>query len=59
MTPSGVAQAAQLTSPLGWRLRNTLVQLTPDRVQLRQLARTPSAGDLSLTTLDRPLLQRS
>jgi 2-polyprenyl-6-methoxyphenol hydroxylase-like FAD-dependent oxidoreductase len=30
-------RAAQLSSPLGWRLRNTLVRLTPDRVQLRQL----------------------
>lgn len=30
-------RAAQLSSPLGWRLRNQLVRHTPERVQLRQI----------------------
>jgi 2-polyprenyl-6-methoxyphenol hydroxylase-like FAD-dependent oxidoreductase len=30
-------RAAQLASPLGWRLRNAIVRLQPDRAQRRQL----------------------
>jgi 2-polyprenyl-6-methoxyphenol hydroxylase-like FAD-dependent oxidoreductase len=30
-------KAAQLASPLGWRLRNALVRLLPERAQFRQL----------------------
>ena len=30
-------RAAQLSIPLGWRLRNQLVRHTPERVQLRQI----------------------
>jgi 2-polyprenyl-6-methoxyphenol hydroxylase-like FAD-dependent oxidoreductase len=32
-----VDKAAQLASPLGWRFRNAIVSLLPDRVQSRQL----------------------
>jgi 2-polyprenyl-6-methoxyphenol hydroxylase-like FAD-dependent oxidoreductase len=32
-----VDKAAQLASPLGWRFRNAIVRLLPDRVQSRQL----------------------
>jgi 2-polyprenyl-6-methoxyphenol hydroxylase-like FAD-dependent oxidoreductase len=32
-----VDKAAQLASPLGWRLRNTIVRRLPDRAQRRQL----------------------
>ncbi|HEY8235307.1 MAG TPA: FAD-dependent oxidoreductase [Gaiellaceae bacterium] len=32
-----VDKAAQLASPLGWRFRNAVVRLLPDRVQSRQL----------------------
>jgi 2-polyprenyl-6-methoxyphenol hydroxylase-like FAD-dependent oxidoreductase len=32
-----VDKAAQLASPLGWRFRNGIVRLLPDRVQSRQL----------------------
>jgi 2-polyprenyl-6-methoxyphenol hydroxylase-like FAD-dependent oxidoreductase len=32
-----VDKAAQLASPVGWRLRNAIVRLLPDRAQRRQL----------------------
>jgi 2-polyprenyl-6-methoxyphenol hydroxylase-like FAD-dependent oxidoreductase len=34
-----VDRAAQLESPLGWRLRNFLARRTPERAQQRQLGR--------------------